>query len=95
MSDDPYKVLSVARDATQAEIKKAYRKLAKTLHPDLHPGDSSKEAVFQAVAAAYDILGDAEKRKRFDAGEIDARGHERPQRQYYRQHTGADPQGRY
>lgn len=95
MIDDPYEVLGVAKDATQADVKKAYRKLAKILHPDLHPGDKSKETEFQAIAAAYDILGDAEKRKRFDAGEIDAKGHERPQRQYYRQHTDADPQGRY
>lgn len=42
MIDDPYKVLGVAKDASQAEIKTAYRKLAKTLHPDLHPGDKAK-----------------------------------------------------
>ncbi len=95
MIDDPYKVLGVAKDASQAEIKTAYRKLAKTLHPDLHPGDKAKESAFQAVSAANDILGDAEKRKRFDAGEIDASGQERPQRQYYHQHAGADPRGRY
>ncbi len=95
MSDDPYKVLGVAKDASQAEIKKAYRKLAKTLHPDLHPGDKSKEAQFQAVAAANEIIGNAEKRKRFDAGEIDASGQERPERQFYRQQAGADPRGRY
>jgi DnaJ-class molecular chaperone len=95
MSEDPYKILGVAKDASQAEIKKAYRKLAKAMHPDLHPGDKTKEAQFQAVAGAYDILGDAAKRKRFDAGEIDGRGQERPERQYYRQHTGADPRGRY
>lgn len=95
MSEDPYKVLGVAKDATQTEIKKAYRKLAKSLHPDLHPGDKAKEAQFQAVSAANDIIGNAEKRKRYDAGEIDATGQERPQRQYYRDHAGADPQGRY
>ena len=95
MSDDPYEVLGVAKTASQDEIKKAYRKLAKTLHPDLNPGDKSKEAAFQRVGNAYEILGDAEKRRRFDAGEIDASGQERPQRQYYRQHAGADPQGRY
>ena len=95
MIDDPYKVIGVAKDAPQAEIKKAYRKLAKTLHPDLNPGDKAKEAEFQAVTAAYDLVGDADKRKRFDAGEIDASGQEKPERQYYRQQTGADPQGRY
>ncbi|WP_324754220.1 J domain-containing protein [Roseovarius sp. Pro17] len=95
MSDDPYKALGVPKDAPQADIKKAYRKLAKTLHPDLHPGDKAKDAEFRAISAAYEIIGDAEKRKRFDAGEIDASGQERPERQYYRQHTGADPMGRY
>lgn len=95
MSDDPYKVLGVAKDASQAEIKKAYRKLAKALHPDLHPGDKAKQAQFQAATAANDIIGNADTRKRFDAGEIDASGQERPQRQYYREHAAADPQGRY
>lgn len=95
MSDDPYKVLGVAKDAPQADIKKAYRKLAKALHPDLHPGDKTKEAEFQAVTSANDIIGDPVKRKRFDAGEIDASGQDRPQRQYYRQQSDADPQGRY
>lgn len=95
MTDDPYKTLGVARDASQAEIKKAYRKLAKALHPDLHPGDKAKAAQFQAMTAANDIIGDAERRKRFDAGEIDASGQERPQRQYYRDHADADPRGRY
>lgn len=95
MSNDPYKVLGVPEDASQAEIKKAYRKLAKTLHPDLHPGDKTKDAEFRAVAAAYDIIGDAEKRRQFDAGEIDARGQEKPERQYYREYADSDPQGRY
>ncbi len=95
MNDDPYKVLGVAKDASQAEIKTAYRKLAKSMHPDLHPGDKAKATEFQNVVAAYEILGDAEKRKRFDAGEIDASGQEKPQRQYYREYADADPQGRY
>lgn len=95
MNDDPYTVLGVARDASQADIKSAYRKLAKTLHPDLHPGDKTKEKEFLKVGSAYAILSDVEKRRQFDAGEIDARGQERPQQQYYRQHAEADPQGRY
>ena len=95
MSDDPYKVLGVSKDASQDEIKKAYRKKAKELHPDLHPGDTAKQDEFKRVSAAHDILGDPEKRRRFDAGEIDATGQERPERQYYHQYAGADPQGRY
>ncbi len=95
MSEDPYKILGVDKSASQDEIKKAYRKLAKQLHPDLHPGDKAKQEQFKKVGAAYDILGDAEKRRRFDAGEIDASGQERPERQYYHEYAGADPQGRY
>jgi len=95
MSDDPYAVLGVRKSATQDEIKKSYRKLAKRLHPDLHPSDSGKQAEFQAVAAAYDLLGDPEKRKRFDAGEIDASGQERPERQYYHHYAGQDAGRRY
>lgn len=95
MSDDLYKVLGVSRDASDTEIKKAYRKLAKKLHPDLSPGDSGKAAEFQRVGAAYDILGNPEKRRRYDAGEIDGSGQERAQRQYYRDYAEADPDGRY
>jgi DnaJ-class molecular chaperone len=95
MSQDPYKVLGVPKTATQDDIKKAYRKLAKKLHPDLHPGDAGKITEFQSVSAAYDLLGDAEKRKRFDAGEIDATGQERPERQYYHQYAGQDAGQRY
>lgn len=95
MSDDPYKILGVAKTATQDEIKKAYRRLAKKLHPDLHPGDAKKQAEFQAVAAANDLLGDPEKRRRFDAGEIDASGQERQERQYYHQYAGQEGGRRY
>ena len=75
---NPYEVLGVAPVASAADIQKAYRKLAKKLHPDLNPGDKAAEEKFKEVAGAYDLLADAEKRKRFDAGEIDATGAERP-----------------
>ena len=74
--DDPYKVLGVSRDATADQIKTAYRKLARGLHPDLHPNDKQAEDKFKKVGAAYDLLGDAKKKARFDAGEIDANGSE-------------------
>ncbi|MCA8883454.1 MAG: DnaJ domain-containing protein [Rhodobacteraceae bacterium] len=93
--NDPYGVLGVAKTATDDEIKKAYRKLARELHPDLTGGDTAKSERFKAVSAAYDLLRDAERRRRFDAGEIDASGQERPQRQYYRSHAEADPSQRY
>ena len=87
---NPYEVLGVAATASAADIQKAYRKLAKKLHPDLNPGDKAAEEKFKEVAGAYDLLGDAEKRKRFDAGEIDASGAERQQQHYYRDFAGAD-----
>jgi DnaJ-class molecular chaperone len=88
--NDPYQVLGVDRTASSAEMQKAYRKLAKKLHPDLNPGDKSAEEKFKEVAAAYDLLSDSEKRKRFDNGEIDATGAERPQHQFYRDFATAD-----
>lgn len=90
MSDDPYKVLGVARDASQNDIQKAYRKLAKKLHPDLNPGNKAAEDEFKKVSAAYDLVGDADKRARFDKGEIDASGAETPKREYYRNYAGGD-----
>jgi DnaJ-class molecular chaperone len=76
--EDPYKVLGVAKDASADQIKTAYRKLARGLHPDLHPDDKNAEDRFKRVGAAYDLLSDPAKRARFDAGEIDASGAERP-----------------
>ncbi len=89
MSDDPYSVLGVAKDASAADIKKAYRRIAKECHPDLKPGDAEAEAKFKAAAAAYDLLKDPETRARYDNGEIDASGQERPQQQYYRDYAEA------
>ena len=90
MSDDPYAVLGVKRDASQDDIRKAYRALARKHHPDLNPGDKAAEERFKAISAANDLLGDAEKRARFDRGEIDATGAERPPPGYYRDHAGAN-----
>lgn len=77
MALDPYIVLGVSRTASEAEIKKAYRTKAKALHPDQHPNDQKKADEFKRVSAAYDILGDAVKRAKFDRGEIDAEGNPR------------------
>lgn len=89
-SPNPYDLLGVAKNASQKDIQLAFRKLAKKLHPDLHPGVKEAEQKFQQVSAAYDILGDPEKRARFDRGEIDASGAEQPQRRYYRDFAEAD-----
>jgi DnaJ-class molecular chaperone len=80
----PYEVLGVKPDASADDIRKAYRKLAKQFHPDLNPGKPEAEARFKAVSAAYDLVSDPEKRARYDRGEIDETGAERPQRPYYR-----------
>ena len=76
VAGDPYKELGVARGASQDEIKKAFRKLAKDLHPDKNPGDKAAEERFKRITAAFDLLGDPEKRVKFDRGEIDADGRE-------------------
>lgn len=74
---DPYKTLGVGRLASADEIKKAYRKLAKKLHPDVNPGEKKIETQFKEATAAYDLLSDPEKRRRFDRGEIDEQGNPR------------------
>lgn len=81
---DPYETLGVDRSATDKEIKDAFKKLARKCHPDLHPGDKEAEAKFKDISAANDLLKDKETRRRFDAGEIDASGAERPQERFYR-----------
>src|ERR1700743_2461956 len=74
---DPYEVLGVAKSASEAEIKKAFRSLAKKNHPDTHPGDANAQKKFQEISAAYEVVGDKEKRAKFDAGEIGADGNPR------------------
>jgi DnaJ-class molecular chaperone len=95
VSEDPYATLGVTKTASADDIRKAYRKLAKKLHPDLNPGDKSAEEKFKKVTAAYDLLGDPDKRKRFDAGEIDASGAERPPEHFYRHYAESGPGQRY
>jgi DnaJ-class molecular chaperone len=76
LASDPYQVLGVPRTASADEIRKAFRKLAKANHPDTNPNNKAAEERFKQVSGAFDILGDAAKKKKFDAGEIDADGRE-------------------
>ena len=87
MADDLYKVLGVAKGARDDEIRRAYRRLAKELHPDVRPDDPVSSERFKLITAAYDILGDATQRRRYDDGEIDAQGE--PVRTYARNGAGA------
>ncbi len=94
----PYETLGVKADATEAQIKSAYLKLAKKHHPDLNPGDKRAEERFKAVSAAHDLLSDPEKRARFDRGEIDASGQAQAgpdPRRYYKSYADAEGGGRY
>jgi DnaJ-class molecular chaperone len=75
--EDPYKILGVPKTATEAEIKKAFRSLAKKHHPDKHAGDAAAKKKFQEISGAYDILGDKGKRAQFDAGAIGVDGNPR------------------
>jgi DnaJ-class molecular chaperone len=96
MMANPYETLGVAPNASQDDIRKAYRKAAKETHPDLNPGKPEAEKRFKDINAAYEIVGDADKRKRYDAGEIDETGAERqPERHFYREYAEADQNRRY
>ncbi len=94
---NPYEVLGIKKEASESEIRAAYRKLAKKHHPDLNPGNKEAEARFKEIAAANDLLSDKEKRARFDRGEIDATGAERPEQAYsrYRGFAEGAPGERY
>ena len=89
MAQDPYQELGVTRTASADEVRRAFRKLAKQYHPDKNPGDKAAEERFKRVSAAFDLVGDADKRKKFDQGEIDADG-----REINRGFGGGDPFGR-
>lgn len=93
--EDPYKTLGVAKDATPAQIRSAYRKLAKQHHPDLNPGNAKAEARFKTVSAANDLLSDPDRRGRFDRGEIDASGQPQAPKSSYREHAEGDAGRRY
>ena len=95
MAEDLYSVLGVAKSASADEITKAYRKLAKKLHPDLNPGDKVAEEKFKGISHAYSILKDEEQRGKYDRGEIDASGQERPEARYYREYAGGSGGARY
>ncbi len=93
MADDPYEILGLPRDADKEAIRKAYRRLAKDSHPDLHPGDPAAEERFKRLGLANALLSDPDQRARYDRGEIDADGQERPpQHGAYRDYAQG-PQG--
>jgi DnaJ-class molecular chaperone len=89
---DPYSVLGVSKSASAADIKSAYRKLAKKLHPDANKSDPKAASRFSELNAAYEIVGDDDKRKAFDRGEIDAEG--KPRFQGGFEGFGGGPRGR-
>jgi DnaJ-class molecular chaperone len=96
MAQDPYEILGLKRDATEAEIRAAYRKLAKKFHPDLNPGKPEAAERFKAINQANDILSDKDKRAKYDRGEIDAAGNETPRaRPFYREYADAGGQQHY
>ncbi|MGE4047737.1 MAG: DnaJ C-terminal domain-containing protein [Acetobacteraceae bacterium] len=88
---DPYEILGVQRTDDAAAIRAAYRKLAKRHHPDLNPGKPEAAERFKEISTAYDLLSDADKRARFDRGEIDAAGNEIPQPQHFYRDFGDAP----
>ena len=93
--DDPYSTLGVQHDASQDDIRQAYRKLAKKHHPDLNPGDAKAEGRFKTISAANELLSNPAKRARYDAGEVDAAGQERPPQPSYRDYAEGAPGRRY
>ncbi len=95
MAPNPYETLGIKKDASEAEIKAAYRKLAKKNHPDLNPGDTTAKQRFADISSANDLLSDKDKRAAFDRGEIDASGQPRQQQPFYRDYAGTEGTQRY
>ena len=98
LSWDPYAALGLSRTATADDIRRAYRTLAKELHPDVRPGDKQAEERFKRATAAFNLLSDPVSKSRFDRGEIDADGNERMAfgsrpRHSSRAHAGAGAHG--
>ncbi len=87
MAEDPYSVLGVPKTASDDDIRRAFRRLAKESHPDLHPGSATAADRFKKLSAANEIIGDPIKRKQYDRGEIDAAGEPR------RAHAYTGPRG--
>jgi len=95
VAEDLYQILGVPRTASQEEIRKAYRQLAKKYHPDFNPGNREAEEKFKKISQAYEILGDPEKRAKYDRGEIDETGQERPPHRFWREYAEAGGPHRY
>lgn len=95
MKENLYEILGVDKSATADEIRSAYRKLAKKLHPDLNPNDDASAEQFKKVSSAYAILSDEEARGKYDSGEIDGAGQERPDPRFYRDYAGSQSDRRY
>jgi DnaJ-class molecular chaperone len=94
MAQDPYQTLGLSKTASQDEIRKAFRNLAKKHHPDLNPGNAAAEARFKAASSAHDLLSDPDTRAKFDRGEIDAEG-KPSERAFYRQYAEGEQGARY
>ena len=94
MAQDPYQTLGITKTASQDDIRKAFRKLAKKHHPDLNPGNTAAETRFKAASSAHDLLSDPETRAKFDRGEIDAEG-KPSERSFYRQYAEGEQGARY